>query len=308
MKDTMNEIESIASKHLGKAGDGSVVKPYVTPDSVDPTLLVGVPRILNRTQYQIESGGPATLGVDVWNAYEVSFLLQNGYPVNCIVRLVYDADSVNIVESKSIKLYLNSFNMNKFETLNVTEALRQVKSKISLDLTDVLGVVPQVGVMLAHQHYPEARVPPFPSLENIVNHEEMVFEDVNENPKLLKKTSMPGLVVKTALLRSNCRVTNQPDWGDVYISMTGKNTPSAASLAQYIVSMRKENHFHEEICECIYKRLHDIFKPDNLFVACLYTRRGGIDINPIRYSSKDYFDAAFPGFTSTETLYKTSRQ
>lgn len=304
----MNQIESIASKHLGKAGDGSIVKPYVTPDSVDPSLLVGVPRILNRTQYGIESGGVATQGVDLWNAYEVSFLLQNGYPVNCIVRLVYDADSENIVESKSIKLYLNSFNMNRFETLKINEALRLVKNKISVDLTDVLGVVPQVGVMLAFRDYPTARVPMFSALENIFNHEELMFDDVTENPKLLTKTSMPKLVVKTSLLRSNCRVTNQPDWGDVYISMEGKSTPSASSLAQYIVSMRKENHFHEEICECIFKRLSDKFKPENLLVACLYTRRGGIDINPIRYSSREYFEDAFPGFLSTETLYKTSRQ
>ena len=304
----MNEIESIASKHLGKAGDGSVVKPYVTPDSVDPSLLVGVPRILNRTQYGIESGGVATKGVDLWNAYEVSFLLQNGFPVNCVVRLVYDANSENIVESKSIKLYLNSFNMNKFETLNINEAVRQVKAKIALDLTDVLGVVPEVGVMLAYKEYPESHAPAFPVLENIINHEELTFDEVNENPKLLKKTGMGKLVVKTALLRSNCRVTNQPDWGDVYISMEGDSTPTAASLAQYIVSMRKENHFHEEICECIFKRLTDKFNPQKLFVACLYTRRGGIDINPIRYSSKEYFEQEFGRFLSVETYYKTSRQ
>ena len=83
-------------------------------------------------------------------------------------------------------------------------------------------------------------------------------------------------------LRSNCRVTNQPDWGDVYIHIKGENSVTPESLLKYIVSMRKENHFHEEICECIYKRLYDLLDPEELFVSCLYTRRGGVDINPTR--------------------------
>jgi 7-cyano-7-deazaguanine reductase len=80
-------------------------------------------------------------------------------------------------------------------------------------------------------------------------------------------------------------VTNQPDWGDVYIHIKGEKAVTPESLLQYIVSMRKENHFHEEIAECIYKRLFDLLQPEELFVACLYTRRGGIDINPVRASN-----------------------
>ena len=86
------------------------------------------------------------------------------------------------------------------------------------------------------------------------------------------------------LLRSNCRVTNQPDWGDVFIKMKGKKLPSADSLAKYIVSHRTVSHFHEEICEMVYKHLTDAYQPEQLMVACLYTRRGGLDINPIRAS------------------------
>jgi 7-cyano-7-deazaguanine reductase len=302
-------IEEIASKHLGKAGDGSVVKPYVTPESIDPTLLVGIPRHLNRTQYNIENGSAASIGMDVWNAYEVSFLLKNGFPVSCYVRIVYDSTSENIVESKSIKLYLNSFNMNRFDCATADEALSMVKRKIQDDLTPVLGVTPFVGVMEAHCAHTVAVVPEYPVIETLFDYTNYSFDAVNENPELLvADNTQTSMSIRTSLLRSNCRVTSQPDWGDVYIKMVGDSVPSVPSLAQYIVSMRKENHFHEEICECIYKRLVDKFKPSELFVACLYTRRGGIDINPVRYSSVEFFNQEFPNFLNTDVIYKTTRQ
>ena len=106
------------------------------------------------------------------------------------------------------------------------------------------------------------------------------------------------------LLRSNCRVTNQPDWGDVFIRLKGKKLPTAESLAKYIVSHRTVSHFHEEICEMVYKHLTDAYEPDQLMVACLYTRRGGIDINPIRASHTslvpEFFDN--PEFIIKKTL------
>ncbi len=107
------KIEDIASVHLGKAGDGSVVKPYVTPTTVTPSLLVPIPRSLNRTQYDLSDSNLPFIGYDVWNAYEFSTLLDNGYPLSGVLRIAYPASSANIVESKSLKLYLNSFNMFK---------------------------------------------------------------------------------------------------------------------------------------------------------------------------------------------------
>ena len=108
-------------------------------------------------------------------------------------------------------------------------------------------------------------------------------------------------------LRSNCRVTNQPDWGDIYVHIKGRKTITPESLMQYIVSMRKENHFHEEICECVYKRLWELLSPSELVVSCLYTRRGGIDINPIRASNSDllYTHAITDAYRLTS---KTMRQ
>jgi 7-cyano-7-deazaguanine reductase len=289
----MNKIEEIASVHLGKAGDGSIVKPYITPDRVDPSLLVAIPRQLNRDHYNINKD---TLmhGYDTWNAYEVSFLMDNGYPINVIAKIIYSSESECIVESKSLKLYLNSFNMQKLgKTLH--EAIRDAREIIQIDLSNLLQT--DVSVELFTDTYFNA-IPgesafrgTFPSLEEIlVDIEEMEFPFYNENPDILQidnETDHNVFSARSNALRSNCRVTNQPDWGDVYIAMEGESIPTYESVLQYIVSMRKENHFHEEICECIYKRLLDKFNPEHLIVGCLYTRRGGIDINPVRATSID---------------------
>ena len=99
--------------------------------------------------------------------------------------------------------------------------------------------------------------------------------------------------IKSNLLRSNCRVTNQPDWGDVYIHMEGSAVPDLESIAKYIVSHRQVSHFHEEICEMVFVHLMEAYDPTELMVACLYTRRGGLDINPIRATSHDLIPGMF---------------
>lgn len=312
----MDDINKIASQHLGKAGDGSVVKPYVTPDSVDKTLLVPVPRYLNRTQYNLT--GNEFYGFDTWHAYEVSFLLDNGYPVNCMAKIVYDCSSESIVESKSLKLYLNSYNLAKFGK-DVDSAISLVRNLISEDLTRALNT--EVEVYLHRATQDETTYAPldkysFFLLDDEYFIESTQFDAYNEDPEILKEekffdndtTTQNELYVWTPSLRSNCRVTNQPDWGDVYIYMKGVKIPTHASLLQYIVSMRKENHFHEEICECIYKRLLDKFGPSELFVCCLYTRRGGIDINPCRYSHTHLGNLAINLRNSMAISEKTLRQ
>jgi len=132
-----DELNKLVSVHLGKAGDGSIVKPYVTPDKVDPGLLVSVPRYLNREQYGIEEGNLPFAGRDAWNAYEFSTLLKNGFPVSGWIKFAYSSDTPNIVESKSVKLYLNSFNM-----ACVVEELRdlwRLEDKIAADLSKAVG-------------------------------------------------------------------------------------------------------------------------------------------------------------------------
>lgn len=279
------ELNKLVGVHLGKAGDGTAVKPYVTPDEVDASLLVSVPRYLNRVGYNIEEDNLPFVGVDAWNGYEFSTLLKNGFPVSGWVKFTYPADTPNIVESKSVKLYLNSFNMARL--IDSTDEIWKVEEKIIKDLSAAVG---SDGVEVFIRWGDIDTVKPiigdFYSLEHYCNVEKMSFDNYNESADILEVVPSIGRYERwrSYSLRSNCRVTNQPDWGDVYIHIKGEKAVTPESLLKYIISMRKENHFHEEICECIYKRLHDLLKPEELFVSCLYTRRGGIDINPTRAS------------------------
>lgn len=311
-QDNQEAINKIASQHLGKAGDGSVVNPYVTPDAVDKTLLVPIPRYLNRTQYDLT--GDEFYGFDTWHAYEVSFLTENGYPVNCVAKIVYDSSSEFIVESKSLKLYMNSYNMAAMGKTK-GEAIRLARQQMELDLTVALGT----DVELYLHDTAEGRVSTENPMsdyyelldESIDDIEDVAFDAYNEDPNILQIQDEPWsneFKVWTPSLRSNCRVTNQPDWGDVYIYLQGDKIPTYESLLQYIVSMRKENHFHEEICEAIYKRLMDVYSPNELFVSCLYTRRGGIDINPSRYSHAHLGNRANGLRNSMVMTEKTMRQ
>ena len=128
--------------------------------------------------------------------------------------------------------------------------------------------------------------------------DQLAIEDNSDDPIEVK--------LKSNLLRSNCRVTNQPDWGDIYIRINGRDVPAVDSLAKYIVSHRTVSHFHEEICEMVFKHLMDAYKPEDLMVACLYTRRGGLDINPIRATHSRFIPDFF---TDTDyRIQKTLRQ
>lgn len=307
----MSKIEDIASVHLGKAGDGSVVKPYVTPDEVDPSLLVGVPRVLNRTAYEIDEDNLPFEGSDTWNCYEFSTLANNGFPVSGLLRIVYPSESPNIVESKSLKLYLNSFNMMKNGEM-IDEIIMNIESRIYDDLSKCLeNESIDVCLMFEDGITRKPIEGDFVQVETYVDPATITFDQFNESPDTLQVIDSDGYpkLWRSSVLRSNCRVTNQPDWGDVYIAIKGDKTVTPESLLQYIVSMRKENHFHEEICECIYKRLQDLINPDELFVACLYTRRGGIDINPLRASSREVAYKYGSGLTDPYSInFKTLRQ
>ena len=307
----MDEIEKIASKVLGKTSDGKTMMRYETPDAVDSSLLVGIPRHLNRTQYNLS--GKEFFGVDTWNSYEFSCLLDNGFPVSGWLRWSYPSDSDNIVESKSAKLYLNSFNMAKMGS-TVRTAIMNVEETVWSDMGAVLGLKDEndLNVVLHINDdygYAKPMAGSWNQLEEIVAVEEIDFSHYNESPDILNVVSSSGRVDRfmSNSLRSNCRVTNQPDWGDIYIHIKGDKTVLPESLLQYIVSMRKENHFHEEICECVYKRLDDLLDPSELVIACLYTRRGGIDINPIRASSPELL-VQHPINDAVSLTSKTMRQ
>lgn len=290
---TQDKLNELVSVHLGRAGDGTVVKPYVTPNDVDSSLLVSVPRSLNREQYNIKENDLPFVGVDAWNAYEFSTLLGNGFPISGWLKFTYPSDTPNIVESKSVKLYLNSYNMARLINSTSHSAINSILNKIEADLSKAVGGLVRACLQIEGIGiFAKPIIGEFISLEDSAcrdSLEHIVFNDYNENSDILEPiNAFSGIRnFHSRSLRSNCRVTNQPDWGDVFIHIDGDMTVTSESLLKYIVSMRNENHFHEEIAECIYKRLWDLLEPKHLFVACLYTRRGGIDINPIRASDRE---------------------
>ncbi|WP_255434074.1 NADPH-dependent 7-cyano-7-deazaguanine reductase QueF [Carboxylicivirga sp. M1479] len=263
-------------KFLGKQVD--------YPQSYAPEMLVAVPRYLNREKYHLSNDQLPFIGFDSWHAYELSFLTKKGLPVTGLLKIVYPATNPSIVESKSLKLYLNSFNMHRFGT-SAKEGLDLVLSTIKKDLDKLLETDVNLGFFNAENDDAQFDFDNYTILEQSKNVDEIEFVHFNENPQLLTPSNKKGeLKVASHLLRSNCKITNQPDWGSVYIHINGDALPDLDGLLQYIVSIRNENHFHEEICEMIYKRLWDTYSPNELAVSCIYTRRGGIDICPVRVS------------------------
>jgi len=298
-----NDVVAIAGKHLGKVGGEGYKATY------DPELLVAIPRHLNREAYGINEGDLPFIGGDVWNAYEVSAITTKGLPVACMMKIYCPADSPLHVESKSIKLYLNSFNMTKLGD-TAQECKQLLEQTVMEDLSKALHT--QVKCRFFNKlGTPEVSMEQgFDSLDALVDLDEIEFDTYHSDASQLQIAETleenEVVMVHSDLLRSNCRVTNQPDWGDVFIHMEGKNMPDFESLAKYIVSHRQVSHFHEEICEMVFTHINEAYSPEKLMVACLYTRRGGIDINPIRATHGDMI----PGFfTAMDVrLSKTLRQ
>ena len=272
------------STHLGKSSDYK--------SQYDPSLLVREPRQSNRTYLGIEDDNLPFVGYDVWNGYEVSALTNNGRPIAAIAKVIYPCNSKYIVESKSMKLYWNSFNMTKLGN-TVQEVMGEIEKKAIEDLSELLET--NVSVQL---FYDDMLIEDYLNFENVTQldaevSEDIVFDTYSETPELLQVEEHSDIHTRqyiSGLLKSNCRVTSQPDWGDVFISIKGNKLPTNDSLLKYIVSFRDECHFHEEICECIYKRLWDTFSPEELVVKCLYVRRGGWDINPHRCSHEHLYN------------------
>ena len=291
------EVVDIASKHLGKVGGDGYKDTYA------PELLVKVPRYLNREGYGIT--GEEFVGVDTWNAYEVSAITTKGQPVVGFLKIVCPANSEFHVESKSIKLYLNSFNMTQIAD-NAADCIKGIEARVTRDLNELLETDTTVTFYANKVETNPLSFEGYSDVGELTNLDDIEFTSYkSDSGQLEVDEELEGeQKFYSDLLRSNCRVTNQPDWGDVYIRINGKKLPSAASLARYIVSHRTVSHFHEEICEMIYTHLMEAYEPDTLMVACLYTRRGGIDINPIRATHQSLIPEFFtnPEYTIKKTL------
>jgi len=289
-------VKEIASKHLGKVGGDGYSDQY------NPDLLVKIPRNLNREGYGLT--GKEFVGVDVWNAYEVSAITTKGQPVAGMLKIVCPSDSENHVESKSIKLYLNSFNMTQIGETAV-DCISGIEARVKRDLDELLETNTTVSFYASEFETENLSFSEeYKDISEVTNLDDIDFTAFKSDASQLESGEGSILKVRSNLLRSNCRVTNQPDWGDVFIYINGNDIPSTDSLAKYIVSHRTVSHFHEEICEMIFAHLTERFKPEQLMVSCLYTRRGGIDINPVRATHQMLIPEFFtnPEYTIRKTL------
>lgn len=259
-----------ASKSLlGKTTDYS--------NSYSPSLLFPLERAENRRSLAMPSELPFQ-GEDVWTGYELSWLNMSGKPVIALAEFHFPADSTYMIESKSFKLYLNSFNHEQYET---SDALKEVIEK---DLSDAVGMPVSVHLMQADTlihptHNSQERE--YELLDTL----DIAGFEYQPNADLLALSADERVSKRLCshLLRSNCPVTGQPDWASLYIEYSGPEIDDA-SLLRYVVSFRECQDFHEHCVERIFIDLRERCQCVSLSVYARYTRRGGLDINPYRAS------------------------
>lgn len=253
-------------------------------DQYDPSLLFPLPRQPKRDEIGIQNKLPF-FGADLWTAFELSWLNQRGKPQVALAHFTIPCETPNIIESKSFKLYLNSFNNTRFDSLEaVQERLRE-------DINEALwrGAPARLSSasvrVMAPEHFETQRVQELEGLS--LDRLDVECTDYSPRPDLLKADHDNPPVTETLvshLLKSNCLVTGQPDWGSVQISYTGAAIDQEG-LLRYIVSFRNHNEFHEQCVERIFMDIMRLCRPLKLSVYARYTRRGGLDINPLRTSA-----------------------
>lgn len=241
----------------------------------DRTLLQPVPRALNRDGLGITESQPFTIGADIWTAYEISWLNEKGLPQVAIADIYLDYQSQNLIESKSFKLYLNSFNQSKFTDFNA------VQNTMQRDLSECAQG--EVKVRLNPLAFYDAQK--IDTLKgDCIDEQDIEITSYEFNADWLKDCVSDEIVEEhlvSHLLKSNCLITNQPDWGTLQIHYVGKKI-DREKLLRYVVSFRQHNEFHEQCVERIFCDLMNYAKPEKLTVYARYTRRGGLDINPFR--------------------------
>jgi 7-cyano-7-deazaguanine reductase len=257
-------------------------KPAPYRDQYDPTLLYPIPRAAKREELGIPAQ-PPFFGADLWTAYELSWLTPRGKPVVAIAHVTVPCETPNIVESKSFKLYVNSFTNTRFAGADEVLARLRVDLAeaawrgapsagsvgvrlVAADMFDREQVHELDGLNLDRLDIECTHYTPEPSLLTVAVDEQPVEE-----------------VLVSNLLKSNCLVTGQPDWGSVQIRYAGPQIEQGG-LLRYLVSLRNHNEFHEQCVERIFMDIRRQCRPVKLAVYARYTRRGGLDINPFRTS------------------------
>lgn len=244
--------------------------------SYNPEKLFAIPRQVKRDEINIDSSVPLPFhGDDRWNHYEVSWLNAKGKPIVAVAQITYACTSPNIIESKSMKLYFNSLNNTQFLSDQCVAATikADLESKIGSPVSVTLTRLQHCENDLIHRSFKGKCLDDL----DISCHIYQVCPD-------LLSTDQEDVSEETLysdLLKSNCLVTTQPDWGSVQITYSGKKI-NEAGLLRYIVSYRNHNEFHEQCIERIFMDIKDRCQPTQLTVRGKYTRRGGVDINPTR--------------------------
>ena len=267
---------------MNTPGQSQLGKPVTYADRYDPSQLYPISREPQRT----EIGLGATLpffGADLWTAYELSWLTPRGKPQVAIAHITVPCETPNIVESKSFKLYLGSFSNTPFDSADA------VRDRIRADVSEAAwrGAPSQSGVGVRLVMPDQFDAEPIHELDGLsLDRLDIECTQYTPAPGLLKAAIGEKPVDETLssnLLKSNCLVTGQPDWGSVQIRYTGPQIDQG-SLLQYIVSFRNHNEFHEPCVERIFMDVWTRCRPTKLAVHARYTRRGGLDISPFRSS------------------------
>lgn len=245
----------------------------------DASLLQPVPRSLNRDDLALGYELPF-IGHDIWTMYELSWLNDKGLPQVAVGEVFIPATSPNLIESKSFKLYLNSYNQTRFSDWEaVTERLTQ-------DLSACAGETVLVNVNKVTDYTNQ----PIVTMQgDCIDDQDIEITSYDFEASILEGAAEQEHVEETLhshLLKSNCLITNQPDWGSVEIAYTGSKINREA-LLRYLVSFREHNEFHEQCVERIFTDIMKYCAPTKLTVFARYTRRGGLDINPYRSTEQD---------------------
>lgn len=242
------------------------------PTEYQPDILFPISREQARESYSHINH--IRQGKDWWHVFEISWLNAHGIPQVAIGRLTLPASSPNLIESKSLKLYFNSMNFTKFESKEAFIATVEkdlsaaAKAEVTIDLFDAndLEIAQPEGICI------DDLMP-----ERLENHPDSSLLKLDESKEDVE------IQLYSHLLRSNCPVTGQPDWGTVFIRFKGKK-PCYRSILAYIISYRQHNGFHEQCVEQMFADIWQNLNPEKLMVYATYTRRGGLDINPCRVS------------------------
>ena len=273
---------TLYSNIMNQPEQSQLGKASAYADQYDPSLLFPIPRATKRAEIGI-SGSPPFLGADLWTAFELSWLNQRGKPQVALAHITVPCETPNIVESKSFKLYLNSFNNTRFANAEAVQArMRADISEAAWRGAEHPGTV-GVRLLLPEQFDRE----PVHELDGLsldrLDIECTQYQPAPERLSANFDEAPVSEVLVSHLLKSNCLVTGQPDWGSLRIAYSGPQIDQEG-LLQYIVSFRNHNEFHEQCVERIFMDLWTRCKPIKLEVYARYTRRGGLDINPWRTS------------------------